>query len=238
MERGLFFIGLMIALIAIYRWVARWLATPRTTVRLLLRRYHAFQRMGLSERESLFRILTSRRGWRNLPAPFLAELIARLKSKEDVMRFVSLAEGYRFNRERLPEIAGNKNVGSAMRQVALWLVNFGNQLQNENQLKQAEFVQKLALGLEPDKYFTKLPLATTYYKMERYVDAVPLFEESFALLENFAASSVPHEQGLYPADGLAPGATVAELRAAHKSMYETCLKAVRPAPAKPRRASS
>ena len=238
MESGLFLIGLLIALIAVYRLVARKLASPQTTVRFLLRRYHAFERMGLSEQESLFRILTSRRGWRNLPEPFLAEIVARLKSKEDVMRFVSLAEGYRFNRKRLPDIARNKNMESAMREVAFWLVNFGNQLQSETRLKQAEFVQKLALGLQPDKYFTKLPLATTYYRMDRYEDAVPLFEEGFALLENFADESTPHERGLYPADGLVPGATLAEFIAAHKPMYEACLKAVRPKREKPRRASS
>ncbi|MGH7795878.1 MAG: hypothetical protein ACREQ2_13475 [Candidatus Binatia bacterium] len=238
MERGLFLIGLLIVLIAVYRWVARRPATPQSTVRFLLRRYHAFQRMGLSEQESLFRILTSRRGWRNLPAPFLAEIVARLKSKEDVMRFVSLAEGYRLTRERLPDIASNKNIESAMRQLAIWLVNFGNQLQSENRLKQAEFVQKLALGLQPEKYFTKLPLATTYYKMGHYADAVPLFEEGFALLENFADESTPHEQGLYPADGLAPGTSVAELKAAHKPVYEACLDAIRPKRENPPRASS
>lgn len=239
MEGGLYFIGLMIVAIAVYRRVARRLATPQIIVRLLLRRYHAFQRMGLSEQEGLFRILTTRRGWRNLPERFLAEIVARLKSKEDVMRFISLAEGYRFNREHLPEIASNRDIDSAMQQVALWLVNFGHQLQKEDRLKQAEFVQKLALGLEPEGHFTKLGLATTYYKLARYADAVPLFEQGFASLENFADEVIPHdEQGLTVTDGLPPDATASDLKALHKPMYEACLNAVRSTREKPRDLSS
>ena len=225
MQRVLFLAGLAIALIAIYRWVARKLSSPEITVRLLLRRYQAFQRMGLSEQQSLLRILSSRRGWRNLPERFLAEIVARLKSKEDVMRFVSLAEGYRFNRDRLPDIAGEANIDSAMRRVTLWLVNFGNRLQSENRLKEAEFVQKLALGLEPDRYFTTLPLAITYYKMERYKDALPLFENGFAQLESVPDSSTPLD---YEPGDMAPGATVAQLKATHQPLYRACLTAAHP----------
>jgi hypothetical protein len=225
MERALFLVGLAIALIAIYRWVARKLSSPEITVRLLLRRYHAFQKMGLSEQQSLFRILASRRGWRNLPERFLAEIVARLKSKEDVMRFVSLAEGYRFNRDRLPDIAGDADMDSAMRRVTLWLVNFGTRLQSENRLKEAEFVQKLALGLEPGRYFTTLPLATTYYKMERYQDALPLFENGFAQLESMPDGSAALDYE--PAD-LGQSATLAELKAAHQPLYQACLSAAPP----------
>jgi hypothetical protein len=225
MQSVLVLAGLAIALIAIYRWVARKLSSPEIVVRLLLRRYHAFQKMGLSEQQSLFRILSSRRGWRNLPERFLAEIVARLKSKEDVMRFVSLAEGYRFNRDSLPDIAGDANIDAAMHRVTLWLADFGTRLQSESRLKEAEFVQKLALGLEPDRYFTTLPLATTYYKMARYEDALPLFENGFAQLESVPDSSTPSD---YEPGDIAPGATVAELKAAHQPLYQACLNAAHP----------
>lgn len=218
MESGLFLIGLLIALFAIYRLAWRRLRSPQATVRGLLRHYYAFEKIGLPERECLFRVLSSRSGWRNLPLEFLAEVVARLRSKENVFRFVSLAEGYRFNRKQLPAITARRDMEAVMREVALWLADFGNRLQKKNSFKEAEFVQKLALGLQPDQYFTKLPMATTYYKMERYDAAAPLFEEGLAQLENSA-------DGAAFLDRLEPGATLKDLRANYQEMYATCLKA-------------
>jgi len=218
MESGLFLFGLLVTVFAIYRLVARRLTGPQATVRALLRHYHAFEGTGLPEQECLLRVLTHRSGWRNLPLVFLAEIVKRLKTKEDVFRFVSLAEGYRYDRKHLPAIAGKRDMEVAMRDVARWLGDFGNRLQKKNRLKEAEFVQKLALGLQPDQYFTKLPLATTYYRMERYSDAVPLFEQGLARLEKSAAGSAL-------LDGLEPGADLNALRTSYEEMYAACLKA-------------
>lgn len=218
MESGLFLIGLLIALIAMYRLISRHLRSPQTTVRGLLRRYHAFERIGLPARECLFGVLSRRTGWKNLPPKFLAEIVARLESKEDVFRFVSLAEGYGFNRKEMRTIAAGKDMEAAMREVALWLVDFGSRLQRENSLKEAEFVQRLALGLQPDQYFTQLPLATTYYKMERHDQAAPLFEQGLAALQR-------SDDGAAFLDRVEPGASRKEVRANYKRMYAACLKA-------------
>jgi hypothetical protein len=218
MESGLFLIGLLIALFAIYRLVSRKFTGPQVTVRALLRHYHAFERTGLPEQECLLRVLTHRSGWKNLPLVFLAEIVKRLKTKEDVFRFVSLAEGYRYDRKHLPAIARKKDMEVAMHDVARWLGDFGNGLQKKNRLKEAEFVQRLALGLQPDQYFTNLPLATTYYRMERYSDAVPLFEQGLARLEKSADGSAL-------LDDLEPGADLNALRTGFEEMYAACLKA-------------
>jgi hypothetical protein len=210
MEGGLFLFGLLIVLFALYRLVARQLATPRATVRMLLRRYHAFERRGLPEQDGLYRVLTGRSGWRNLPPTLIAEIVTRLKSKENVFRFVALAEEHRFNRKQLPVIAKNPDREKAMREVALWLGDFGNGFQKENRLKEAEFVQKLALGLQPDQPFTQLALAATYYKMERHADAAPLFKRGLAHVE-------------YPSDGAAP---TKESRERYEEMYAACSKSV------------
>lgn len=215
MESGLFLIGLLIALFAIYRLVSRRLASPQATVRALLRHYHSFETTGLPEQECLLRVLLSRSGWRNLPPAFLAEIVTRLRSKESVFRFVSLAEGYRFDRKHLRTIAKKDDMEAAMRDVARLLGDFGSRLQKKNRLKEAEFVQKLALGLQPDQYFTKLPLAATYFKMERYADAVPLFEDGLARLEKSEGTSPVVE----------PGTNLNELRAGYEEMYAACLKA-------------
>jgi len=194
MESGLFLLGLLIVLFTLYRVVSRKLATPQAIVRMLLRRYHAFERLGLREQDCLYRILTARNGWRNLPPAFIADLIARLKTKENVFRFITLAEEHRFNRQQLPAIASNPDRETAMRKVAIWLGEFGDRLQAENRLKEAEFVQRLALGLQPDQYFTQLPLAAIYYKMERYADAAPLFEQGLALLERSSDDDAPAKE--------------------------------------------
>ena len=47
-----------------------------------------------------------------------------------------------------------------MREVALWLGDFGNRMHKENRLKEAEFVQKLALGL-PQSAVQPTSLAAT-----------------------------------------------------------------------------
>lgn len=210
MEGGLFLLGLLIVLFTLYRLVSRKLATPQATVFMLLRRYHAFERLGLREQDCLYRILTSRSSWRNLPPAFIADLVARLNTKENVFRFITLAEEHRFNRKELPAIARNPDREKAMREIALWLGEFGARLQAENRLKEAEFVQRLALGLQPDQYFTQLPLAATYYKMERYAEAAPLLKEGLAVLENSS-------------DGAAPAK---ESKARYQEMYATCAKAV------------
>jgi predicted Zn-dependent protease len=170
-------------------------------------------------------MLTSRSHWKNLPPGFLAEIVARLQSKENVIRFVSLAEGYGFVRKDLPAIAKNRNLEAAMREVACWLEKFGDGLQKENRFKEAEFVQRLAFGLQPDQYFTELPLAVSYYKMERYADAVPLFKKGLARLEKLANGAKPMGEASLSVDGSRPAANLAELRAGYQELYAACVKA-------------
>jgi hypothetical protein len=216
MDGGLFFLGLLIALFALYRVVSRKLATPQAVVRALLRRYHAFAYLGLPEQDCLYRVLTSRSCWRDLPPAFVAEIVARLKSKESTSRFVALAEEHRFHRKQLPVIARNPDRKKAMREVALWLGDFGNRLQEEDRLKEAEFVQKLALELLPDQSSTLLPLAATYYKMERYSDAVSLFKRGLVRVET-SANSADSSNG--PSDGNTDASM-----STYEEMYAVCLK--------------
>lgn len=217
MESGLFLIGLLIALFALYRMAARKLSSPQARVRALLRHYHSLAKTGMPEQECLLRIMNSRTGWKNLPPAFLGEIVARLASKENLFRFVSLAEGYRFDRA-LHAVAHKNDVEEALRKSARWLVDFGNRLQKDTRLKEAEFVQKLAWALQPNQFFTNLPLASTYYKMERYDEAVPLFEAGLAQIEGSR-----DEQAL--TDGLEPGVTLQEFKARQTEMHKACLKA-------------
>ena len=60
MESGLFLMGLVIVVIAVYRLVSRRITGPQATVRSLLRQHHSLERTGLSEQECLLRILIGR----------------------------------------------------------------------------------------------------------------------------------------------------------------------------------
>lgn len=215
MNSSLFFIGVIALMVVIFQLVWRRVRGPQLIVRGLLRHYHGFAKAGLSEPECLYRVLSKRSGWKKLPGEFLAEIVARLGSKEDVFRFVSLAEGYRFDRQQLPVIAANRNPDAAIRYVVLWLVDFGKRLHSENQLKQAEFVQKLALRFEPDRVFTLLPLATTYRKMARHEEAAALFEAGLSRLESCAAGDL---------DLVEAGASREDLRARCREARASCLQ--------------
>lgn len=226
MESIAFWFIVLFAGITIHRLLTRRMATPKVRVAALLRRYRTFAAAGLSEAECLFRLMVTRSGWKNLPHGFLREIVARLISKEDVIRFISLAEDGGHVKERFPAIARKADLNEAMTDVACLLARFGYQLQQQGRLKEAEFVQRLALPLGPECYFTNLPLAATFYETGRYSDARPLFERGLAQLEKLAADGGAGAQRFSPAICLAPDAELATLRGAYRGKYDACLKAV------------
>lgn len=215
MNFPVFIIGVIVLAISIFRLIWPRLRGPEAIVRGLLRVYQGYARIGLPERECLFRVLSNRPGWKKLPANFLAELIARLQSKEDVFRFVSLAEGYRFDRKQLPSIAAKHDLDAAMREICLWLVEFGKKLHGEGSFKQAEYVQRLALAFEPERVFTQLPLALTCCKLASHEAAAALFKDGLSRLEHCAAVDL---------DLLEAGESREQLRVRYQGAYESCLK--------------
>jgi hypothetical protein len=223
MDSVVFWFIVLFAGITIYRLLSRRMATPKAKVTTMLRRYQYFARTGLSEAESLFRVAATRSGWKDLPHRFLREFVARLKSKEDVIRFMSLAEDCGHVKERFPAIARKIDLNETMAEVACLLARFGYQLQHEGRLKEAEFVQKLALPLGPECYFTNLPLAATYYETGRYKEARPLFERGLAQLEELAAGGPTPAHS--PARCLAPDAEIGKLRGLYRGKYDDCLRA-------------
>ncbi|HEY7554386.1 MAG TPA: tetratricopeptide repeat protein [Candidatus Binatia bacterium] len=225
MESLAFWFIVLFAGITIYRLLSRRATTPKARVAAMLRRYGAFARTGLPEAECLFRLMATRSGWSDLPHGFLREIIARLCTKEDVMRFISLTEDCGHVKQRFPGIAKNTDLNQAMAEVACLLAQFGYQLQQEGRLKEAEFVQKLALPLSQDSYFTNLPLADTYYDTGRYADARPLFERGLAQLEKFADGTDGAAQPFAPAACLGADADAVKLRASYRGKYEACLRA-------------
>jgi tetratricopeptide (TPR) repeat protein len=226
MDNPMFWLISLIAGIIIYRLLARRPATPKARVTAMLRRYRALERTGLSERDCLLQLLATRKGWEKLSHRFLVAIVSRLGSKEDVMRFISLSEDHGYHRDCYPELATKVDLDTAIAGIACLFSRFGFRLQTEGRYKEAEFVQKLALRLQPDEYFTILPLAATYHETGRHADALPLFEQGLARAKEFDQKPDPVKTEFTPAKCLTAEAELTKLRNRYNKMYQACLKAV------------
>ncbi|HEY7323086.1 MAG TPA: hypothetical protein VIE89_36465 [Candidatus Binatia bacterium] len=225
MDHVMFWIIVFFAAITLYRLLSRRAITPKTRVTVMLRRYRVLERSGLSEQESLLQLLATRKDWKQLPHRFLAEIVSRFRSKEDVMRFVSVSEDYGYQRDHYPEIATRVDLEAAMAEVACLFARFGFQLQTEGRFREAEFVQKLALQLQPHQYFTNLPLAATYHETGRHGDALPLFKRGLEGFQDLENSDSPAARSFAPTKCLGSEVEVKNLRNRYRKMYEACLKA-------------
>ncbi len=218
-------IGIFILLVVIFVWFLRTFGSPKATANTLLKEYDAFERSGVSEQDRLFKLLATRGSWKDLPSPFLHELASRLGNKENVIQFVVLSERHQFDQLHYPRLAADDDPKNSMLGLAALLSSLGNTLQNQGKLGDAEFVQLLALRIQPSQHFTMLPLAVTYYRMGRYSDAVPLFEHGLSLLEEFEKKTEWMEQLSMPADLFGSKADIEELGVAYRNMYDVCVKA-------------
>ena len=226
MDNPMFWLICLVATLVMYRIFSRRKVTPKARVTAMLKRYHSLERTGLSQRDCLLQLLATRKDWKKLSHRFLTAIVSRLQSKEDVMRFISLSEDYGYQRDPYPELARRSNLDLAIAEIACLFSRFGFRLQSEGRYKEAEFVQKLALRLQPDEYFTNLPLAATYHETGRHADALPLFEQGLTGLESFQANIASIQVVFSPAKCLAPSEEVEKVRQRYRNMYEACLKAI------------
>ena len=233
MENPMFWLISLIAGIIIYRLLLRRQLTPKARVTAMLRRYRALENTGLSERDSLLQLLLTRKDWEKLPRPFLAAIVSRLGSKEDLMRFISLSEDYGYHRDRYPALAKRIALDTAMAEIACLFSRFGFRLHAQARYKEAEFVQKLALRLQPHAYFTNLPLAATYHVTGRHAEALPLFKQGFSQLRSFNAGSDLDKHQLAPANCLTPDEEPEKLWQKYREMYDACLNSTGGTPMAP-----
>jgi len=221
-----FWIVFIFAAITFYRLWSRHTGTPKGRVTAMLKRYRTLEKTGLAEQECLLKLLETRWGWKKLPPRFLLELVCRLSSKEDLFRFVSVSEEYRYLREHYPEISKKIDLEAAMVEVACLFAEFGYRLQADGRLKEAEFVQKLALRLQPHQYFTNLPLAATYHELGRDADALPFFEKGMAQFEKCAEDTVRRNSIVPPAKCLGADVELGKLQNRYRKMFAQCRKAL------------
>jgi len=221
-----FWIVFFFAAITLYRLWSRHVGTPKGRVTAMLRRYRSLKRTGLTEQECLLKLLETRRGWKRLPPRFLLELASRLRSKEDLFRFISVSEEYRYLPEHYPDLAKKIDLETAIVEVACLFAKFGYRLQAQGRLREAEFVQKLALRLQPHQYFTNLPLAATYHELGRDADALPLFEEGLGQFKKCAEDTTRADSPVSPAKCLGADAEIGKLQKRYRKMFAECRKAL------------
>ena len=224
MDYWLYGVAFFFAGIAIYRKVARWRMTPKMRVRSLLRRYRTLERKGLSEQDCRLQLLATSKDWKNLPHHFLAEIVSRLATMEATMRFASVSEDYGYLRDHYPGLAAKTDLEAAMGGVACLFARLGFELQEKGRYKEAVFVQSLALRLQPDQYFTNLPLAVSYHETGRYAEALPLFERGLAQVNDLVMTAGPAESESAPENFLLTVTEIRRFRNRCKKMYATCLK--------------
>ena len=63
MDDPMFWLISLIAAIVTYRLLFRRMVTPKARVTAMLKRYHALERTGLSERDCLLQLLATRNEW-------------------------------------------------------------------------------------------------------------------------------------------------------------------------------
>lgn len=221
MEGFTFWFLAFMAAVGIYRLFRKRAATPKARVTALLRRYGQLSRKGLSEEECLLNILATRSGWKALPHRFLREIVNRLRSKEDVFRFMSVSEDYRYPQERFPGIAGQVDLNLAMAQAAGLLVEFGRRLVEQERFKEAEFVEKLAVKLQPDYAFPYLALGETYVKSGQRDEAKNFLRRGLELLR----ADDRGEEINFSLDCLGLGDDVEKARMSFQALYESCRNA-------------
>jgi hypothetical protein len=81
------------------------------------------------------------------------------------------------------------------------------------------------LQLQPDQYFTNLPLAATYHETGRHGEALPLFEQGLARYQDLEKNTKPADSTLSPTNCLGSDVEIGKLRNRYRKMYEACRKA-------------
>ena len=141
------------------------------------------------------------------------------------MRFVSVSEDFDYLRDHYPGLAAMTDLEAAMGEIACIFARFGFQLQEQGRYMEAMFVQKLALRLQPDQYFTNLPLAVSYHETGQHAEALLLFERGLSQVNDLEKKADPVVPEFSPVNCLSTDAEIRKLRNRCKKMYAACLKA-------------
>ncbi|NNG04457.1 MAG: hypothetical protein HKM95_10205 [Inquilinus sp.] len=178
------------------------------------RDYAKLEHLDISEHDRLYRVIAERAGWSKLPDRLLREFSTCLRSKENVLQFIALAERYRLLDGPLRGLDG-MDVAADMKMVAAGVAALAGR-----QSGNAADLLRIAARIDPNNFHVVLALAIDHYEGGRYQEALPLLERGIPICRKAAenpGSAAPGRQA-----GL--GDDPRQLLEKTMVMYEACLE--------------
>lgn len=177
------------------------------------RDYAALETLDISESERLRRVLAERAGWQVLPERLRDEVSLRLRSKDDVLGFISLVETHRLLKGSLGRLDG-ADIDADIRAVAACMAEFAGKHPSD-----AAASLRIAARIDPDNFHVVLGLAGDHFGAGRYQEALQLLERGIPICRDAVENP---DTG---ASGSPAGADDSLRRLLQKSMdmYEACL---------------
>lgn len=230
-------IGVTALLAILILWFLRKFASADATRNAIRSKYKRLREEGLPESECLFRLLSTRRGWKRLPQAFLQELSRRLRNWERIADFIALSERELLDRGQFRRIAQNdpdmQDPDVAMRAVALALTRYYPPSSSPRKNPcETETALRLGTLIAPDDGIAALKLAVHHYSLERYREALPLFERGLKLVDDdmtkfkrLEAALSSHEIAL-PPEVFGTDDEIEDSITISKALYEDCKQKV------------
>lgn len=178
------------------------------------RDYAKLEDLDIPEHERLRRVIAERAGWRELPERLLSEFSTRLRSKDNVLQFIAVAEAHRLLKGTLSGLDG-ADIDADMKAVAAGFAELA-----AKQPEAAEAALRIAARIDPDNFHVVLALAGDHYRAGRFQEALPLLERGIPIcreaVENPGATSPGRQGGV--------GQDLRQLLQKSMELYESCLE--------------
>lgn len=175
------------------------------------RDYARLEQSDISESERLRRVLAERAGWQSLPEQLLDELSTRLRTKDDVLDFISAAETHRLLDGPLGRLSG-ADIEADIKAVAACIAELAGRKPEE-----AAVLMRIAARVDPDNFLVVLAVAGDHFGAGRYQQALRLLERGIPICRDAVES---------PGGGSPAGAVdgLRQLLLKSMEMYEACLE--------------
>ena len=174
--------------------------------------YARLEQLDISEQERLYRVIAERPGWDRLADRLRREFSTRLRSKDNVLRFIAICENHRLPGGLLAGLEG-ADVEADMRAVAAAIAGLA-----EKSPEDSAGMLQVASRIDPDNFRVVLALAGDHYQAGRFREALPLLERGIPVCRDAVEG---------PRAGA--GDELRPLLQRSMAMYEACLEREAPA---------
>lgn len=178
------------------------------------RDYAALEQLDISESERLRRVLAERAGWHILPDRLLQELSMRLRSKDDVLGFISIVEAHRLLKGALGELDG-ADVEADVKAIAASIAGLAGKTPDD-----VAGLLRIVARIDPDNFLAVLALAGDHFGAGRYQQALQLLERGIPICRE----AVENPGVVATGSSAGAGDGMRQLLQKSMEMYEACLE--------------